>query len=100
MKGAIRVKDILKKKLKNKEFRDAFEQEEVFANVAIAIAKIREEKNLTQKGFAKKLGTSQQMVSRLEDPENTSVSLNTLANVAHTFNRTLKVQFIKHRCAR
>lgn len=100
MKGAIRVKDIVKKKLQNKEFREAYEKEEVFANVAIEIAKLREEKKLTQKELAKKLQTTQQTVSRLENPANRSVSLNTLVNIAHAHNRSLEMHFVKRHHAR
>jgi ribosome-binding protein aMBF1 (putative translation factor) len=93
MKGARRFRDRLNRDLKNPEFRRAFEEEEIFAEVAIQIAKLREKEGLSQKELAEKLHTTQQTVSRLEDMENTSYSLKTLVKVAELFHKKLKVQF-------
>ena len=45
MKGVRRFKDRLKKDLRDPEFRKAFDEEEVYASLAIQIAKIRQKKN-------------------------------------------------------
>ena len=87
-------KDRLKHYLKDPEFRKAFEEEEIYANLAIQIAMIREEKGVTQKDMARLLHTSQQMVSRIEDPHNESFSLKTLIKIARAFNKKLSVQFV------
>lgn len=92
MKGARRFKDRLKKDLENPEFKKAFDEEEVFASVAIQVAKLREKEGLTQQGLAKLLHTSQQAVSRLEDTDSRSYSLRTLVKIAHAFNKELKVE--------
>jgi len=92
MKGARRFRDRLKKDLENPEFKKAFDEEEVFASVAIQVAKLREKEGLTQQGLAKLLHTSQQAVSRLEDPDSRSYSLRTLVKIAHAFNKELKVE--------
>ena len=93
MKGARRFRDRLQRDLRDPEFRKAFEEEEVYASLAIQIAKIREEKKLTQQELAKRLHTTQQTVSRLEDVHNKSYSLQTLIKLAEAFDRKLKVQF-------
>ena len=67
MKGVRRFRDKLQKELKDARFREDFEEEGVFATLAIQIAKIREEEGLSQRELAKRLHTSQQMISRLED---------------------------------
>lgn len=87
-------RDRLKEELKNPEFRKAFEEEEIYVNLAIQIAMIREEKGVTQKDMARLLHTSQQMVSRIEDPHNESFSLKTLIKIARAFNKKLSVRFV------
>jgi len=92
MKGVRRFKDRLKKDLRDPEFRKAFDEEEVYASLAIQIAKIRQEKNLTQQELAKRLHTTQQNISRLEDTNNRSCSLKTLIKVARMLDKRLKVE--------
>ncbi len=94
MKGVRRFRDRLKKDLANPEFRQAFEQEEIFASLAIQIARIREKKGLSQTDLAKRLHTTQQTVSRLEDTHNKSYSLNTLVKLAEALHKKLKIEFI------
>lgn len=94
MKGARRFKDYLKGQLKDEEFRKGFEEEGVYAQLAVQIARIRSRKKLSQKQLARLLHTSQQTVSRLEGPRNTSYSLRTLIKLAHALGKELKVQFV------
>ena len=94
MKGARRFKDYLKGQLKDEEFRKGFEEEGVYAQLAVQIARLRGKKKLSQKRLARLLHTSQQTVSRFEDPRNTSYSLQTLIKLAHALGKELKVQFV------
>ena len=94
MKSVRRFRDRLKEDLKDPEFRKAFEEEEIYASLAIQIAKIREEGNLTQKELAKRLHTTQQTVSRLEDVDNRSYSLKTLVKLADALDKRLKVELV------
>ena len=94
MKGARRFKDRLKKDLTDPGFRRAFDEEEIFASLAIQIARIREKKGLSQTDLAKRLHTTQQTVSRLEDTHNKSYSLNTLVKLAEALHKKLKVEFV------
>ena len=94
MKGVRRFKDRLAKDLQDKKFKKAFDEEDLFARLAIQIAKLREEQGLSQVDLAKRLHTSQQMISRLEDAQNRSFSLRTLIKVAHAFHKKLDVEFI------
>ena len=94
MKGIRRFRDKLNKDLQDKKFAKVFDEEELFANLAIQIAKLRQEQGLNQKELAKLLRTSQQMISRIEDPHNKSFSLKTLAKLAAAFHKKLSVQFI------
>lgn len=94
MKGIRSFRDRLKKDLKDPEFREAFDEEEVYASVAIQIEKLRERAHLTQKELAKKLHTTQQTVSRLENVHNTSYAIHTLVKTAKAFHKRLDVRFI------
>lgn len=94
MKGVAKFSTYLKKELKNKEFRKAFEREEIYAGLAIQIARLRENQGYTQKDLAKSLGTTQQTISRLENLHNNGLSLNTLIKIATFFKKGLRVQFV------
>ena len=94
MRGTIKFKDYLKRELKDPEFREAFDEEEVYASLAIQIAKIRQEQKLTQRELAKQLHTTQQTISRLENIHNKSYSLQTLIKLARILNKRVIVKFI------
>lgn len=94
MKGARRFRDRLEEDLKDPEFRRAFDEEEIYASLAIQIAKIRQKKRLTQQELAKRLHTTQQTVSRLEDIHNKSYSLGTLIKLADVLDKQLKVELV------
>lgn len=94
MKGVRKFKDRLKKDLKDPEFRKAFKEEEVYASLAIQIAKIREKENLTQGELAKRLHTTQQTISRLENVHNRSYTLQTLIKLATALHKQLEVKLV------
>lgn len=94
MKGVRRFRDRLREDLKKQEFHKIFNEEEIYASLAIQAAKIRQEEGLTQKELAKRLHTTQQTVSRLEDIHNKSYSLNTLIKLARALNKQLKVELV------
>ncbi len=50
--------------------------------ISCELEKIMDERNITKAEIAKRLKTSRTGVDRLLDPENTSVTLNTMAKVA------------------
>ncbi|NCO24099.1 MAG: transcriptional regulator [Candidatus Infernicultor aquiphilus] len=93
MEDTIKFKDYLKEELKDPEFREAFDEEEVYASLAIQIAKIRQKKKLTQKELAKRLHTTQQTISRLENIYNKSYSLQTLIKLARILDKRVSVKF-------
>ena len=94
MKKTVKFKDYLKEELKDAEFKKSFNEEEIYAAIAIKIAKIRQESKLTQKELASRLRTTQQTISRLEDARNKSYSLRTLVEIAQAFGRQLRVEFV------
>ncbi|MBI2174182.1 MAG: XRE family transcriptional regulator [Candidatus Omnitrophica bacterium] len=94
MKGVRHFRDYLKDELKDPAFREAYEEEGVYAELAVQIARLRVQKKLSQKRLARLLHTSQQTVSRLEDPRNVSYSVRTLVKIAHALGKELKVEFV------
>ena len=62
------------------------------ASVAAAVTKLRRDAGLSERAAAKKLGTSQTQLRRMEDPRYLP-SLRSLARVATAYGATLKVSF-------
>lgn len=73
-------------------FKKVYAEEDLPARLAIQIAKLREEKGLTQRDLAKKLHISQQALSQLEDPSSARYTLRTLQKLAAALNRHLVVE--------
>lgn len=94
MKGVRRLRTYLDEQFKDEAFRKGFEEEGLYAQLAVQIARLRARKKLSQKQLAQRLHTSQQTVSRLEDPHNRSCSLRTLTKLAHALGKELKVEFV------
>ncbi len=94
MKGVRSFRARLREELKNKSFKKAFDDEDFYARLAIQIAKLREEQGISQQELAKRLHTSQQMVSRLEDINNRSFTLGTLIKLARAFHKKLDIEFV------
>jgi DNA-binding XRE family transcriptional regulator len=93
MKGAVKFSDYLNEQLKNKTFKKAFDDEEIYSSLAIQIARLREDNGYSQQDLARIVRTTQQTVSRLEDTQNKSLSLGTLIKLARAFHRKLRIQF-------
>ena len=94
MRKGIIFREVLKKKLKNAEFKKAFDEEELFANIAIQIAKLRQKRGLTQRQLARLIKTKQQAISRIENVSYHRYSINTLSRIARAMNKKLKVSFV------
>ncbi len=92
MKGVRSFKERLKKDLENPEFRKVFEEEEIYAGMAITIARLREQRGLSQNELARMVGTTQQTISRIEDPRNTSLTVNTLVKIAGALGKQLRIK--------
>lgn len=85
--------DRLKEDLKNPKFRKAYEAADLPVQLAIQIAKLRQKKKLTQKALARRLGTQQQVISRIENFEESNLTLATLGKIAQALNVHLRVAF-------
>lgn len=85
--------DRLKHDLKNPHVKKAFEKAGVNARIAITVAKLRQRAGLTQKDLATKVGVAQQVISRLEDPEKSNMTLATLHKVADALGKHIEIDF-------
>ena len=79
---------------KDKEFRKADEEEVLKLKIAYKITQLRKARHLTQSELAEKVGTTQQNISRLEDLENTQITLHTLTKLAAALKARLSIDLI------
>jgi len=79
---------------KSREFRKAYDEEVLNLKIAYKIAQLRKQRHVTQRELAKKIGTTQQTISRLEDSENTKVTVHTLAKLAIALKAKLSIDLI------
>jgi len=75
-------KDFLAEELKDREFTQAFLEERRRLRIAYEIREARKHRGLTQRQLAQLAGTTQQMVSRVENADAPRVSLRTLLKIA------------------
>lgn len=88
-------KDNLRENLKDKNFRDSFVFARVDGKTAFQIRYLRENAGWTQAELARRLGTSQNSVWRLESPNYGKASLSTLKRLASIFDVALEVRFLR-----
>jgi ribosome-binding protein aMBF1 (putative translation factor) len=69
----------------------ALEAARVQAEVARTIYRLRTEAGMTQQQLAKPVGTTQSVISRLEDEEYEGHSLTMLSRIASALNRRVRV---------
>lgn len=84
--------DWLKGQLKSPEFRKAYQEEDVRARLALRIAELRRRKRMTQGELARRLHTTQQVVSDLETFKHANVTVGTLQKIAAALNSRLVVE--------
>ena len=83
----------LEEQLRDPAFAERFKRAGEAWDVALQIAALREKAGLSQKELARKLGTSQQQISRLESPSYEGHSLSTLRRVAEVLNTDVRIVF-------
>lgn len=78
--------EMLKKELKNPEFRKEYEALEEEFEVAKQVIKLRLKKGMTQKELAKQVQTSQSCIARLESGSYKNFSLSFLRRVGNALD--------------
>ncbi len=79
--------------LKKKGMREYYEEYGRQLEIAYKIAEARAEAKLSQAQLAKKIGTKQSNVARMEAGEQ-NFTVSTLMKIAHSLGRELKVSFL------
>lgn len=83
-------------RFKTKDYRDSYMSGRVRGSIALQIRQLREDENLLQSAFAKKIGTWQSVISRLEDTEYGRVRVQTLIDIACAMEVALVVKFVSY----
>ena len=92
MKGKIMSKSIdnvIQEKMKNPEFKKAFEKDVAQFSSSVALLKAREDAGLTQRELAEKAGVPQSTVARIECGYSTSTK--TLSKLSNAMNKTMRI---------
>ncbi|MDP2586914.1 MAG: helix-turn-helix transcriptional regulator [Candidatus Komeilibacteria bacterium] len=89
---ALDFEDVLKEDLKDPEFKKWFDYYGKQLEVSLAILRLRKKNHMTQAQMAKKLGTSQSNVARLERGQQ-NFTVEFLDKIATVFNKELKISF-------
>ena len=87
----IPLSEVLKKDLKDPGFRKAFEEADIEARLAVQIALARDRAHMSQVQLARKLGTKQQTVSRIERGGQ-NLTLHTLWKISQAVKSKLVIE--------
>jgi DNA-binding XRE family transcriptional regulator len=79
---------------KSPEFRKAYDEEMARLQIGWKLARLRQMRNLSQAELAKKIHTTQQTISRLEDLRGGGINIKTLARIAAALKARLAIDFI------
>ena len=92
LRAGISLNEVLKKDLKDPGFRKDFDEADIEARLAVQIALARDRAHLSQVQLAKKLGTKQQTVSRIERGGQ-NLTLHTLWKISQAVHSRLVIEF-------
>lgn len=81
-------------RLANKRAREAYVAAELINGIASQIRVLRQQRGWSQKELADKLGTTQGVVSRLEDPSYGRFSIKTLLDLSSIFDVSIIARFL------
>jgi len=84
----------LAQEMEDKSFREAYKEESQKLRIAYQILLLRKKKKMSQAVLAKKIGTKQSNIARMETGQQ-NFSIDTLQKIAQVFNKDLKISFGK-----
>lgn len=84
----------LKEKLKDPKFKQYYDEYGKQLEIAYTILQLRKKEGLSQAELAKKIGTKQSNVARIEAGEQ-NLTTEMLQKIATALNRNLKIEFAK-----
>lgn len=83
----------LKESLQNSDFKTAYEQKELRFKIIDILVGLRLQYKLTQGELAKKLGTTQTVISRIENGS-VNVGIDFLQKLANAFNKKIEITVV------
>lgn len=86
------LEDDLKKRLKNPEFKKAWEDSEIEYQLSRVLIEKRLAKKISQRGLAEKANTTQAVISRIE-AMNSNPSIGLLKRLAEALGVKLRISF-------
>lgn len=84
----------LAERLKNPKFNRYYNEYGKQLEIAYQILKLRKQKGLSQSELAKRIGTKQSDIARMEAGQQ-NFTTDTLQKIASAFERDLKIDFVK-----
>src|SRR5665213_3837133 len=81
----------------SREMADLLEQERANLDMARKIYELRTKAKLSQAGLARKVGTTQSVISRLEDADYDGHSLEMLRRIASALEKRVEIRFLPGR---
>ncbi|MCK4473827.1 helix-turn-helix transcriptional regulator [Candidatus Parcubacteria bacterium] len=94
IKQAEDFQEYLAKELKNPKFKKYYDEYGKQLEIAYQILQLRKQKRMSQAELARKIGTKQSNVARMEAGQQ-NFTTDTLQKIASVFNRDLKIEFVK-----
>ncbi len=85
--------EYLQKRLKNPEFKKHYNEYGKQLEIAYQVLRLRKQKRMSQMELAKRIGTKQSNVARLEAGQQ-NFTTETLQKIALVFDRDLKIEFV------
>ena len=93
---AFTLDNYIGKKIKNSDFKAEYDRELLINAIAKMIVDLRHSAKLTQQQLAKKTGTSQAVIARLESGNDERIpSIDLLSRIASASHSTLNISFIQ-----
>ena len=83
----------LEDELKNDDFKQEWEQNELRYKIIKQLIKLRNAYNLSQTELAKKIGTTQAVISRIENGT-TNIGIDFLDRIAKAFNKKINLEIV------
>ena len=93
-KKAVDFQRYLAEKLRNPKFRKYYDAYGKQLEIAYQILKLRKQKRLSQAELAKRIGTKQSNIARMEAGQQ-NFTTDTLQRIASVLKRELKIEFVK-----
>jgi DNA-binding XRE family transcriptional regulator len=82
----------LNKQLENEEFKKEWDKLELRYQFVQKLIALREENKISQAELAKRIGTTQAVISRIENG-NVNIGIDTIQKIAKAFGRTARLSF-------